>query len=206
MPLQNRVLPSGEIVSDPARGMFMGNRGRLHDERRRLVRQRCGQRFWIICETAFKGRTREVMAPRSYTELFFLDEAVAMAAGHRPCAECRRAAFNAFNVAFGTAKGIDRVRAADVDTVLAGERRWSRGGGVRWNAAPATLPDGCFVDMPGGGFGLWNDGRLRPFRMSGYDTPVEIDPREVLPVVTPPSTVDALRNGYRPVMHLTAYS
>lgn len=204
MPLQNRVAPSGEIVADPARGLFMGNRGRLHDEGRRLVRQRCGQRFWIICEIVFKARRRTLMAPNSYTELFFLDEAVALAAGHRPCAECRRAAFVAFTRAFASAKGLPRARAGDVDAALAAERRLGRGGGARATARLADLPDGVFVDLPDGGFGLWNGGRLRPFGFGGYGAPVDADPLGVFTVVTPPSTVDSLRHGYRPVLHPSA--
>jgi hypothetical protein len=90
MPLQNRVGPAGAIIVTPARGTLMSNRGGvLHDEHRRIVRQSAGKR-WITCLLEFKGRRRSVMSPRRYTELFFLDEAVALSAGHRPCAECRR--------------------------------------------------------------------------------------------------------------------
>jgi hypothetical protein len=92
MPLQNRVTPFGEIVAVPARGTFMGNRGRLHDAERRLTRSRWQLKAWIICLLEFKGRHRTVMSPNSYTELFFLDEATALAAGHRPCFECQRTA------------------------------------------------------------------------------------------------------------------
>jgi hypothetical protein len=100
MPLQNRVSPRGEIIVSPARGTFMGNRGGvLHNERRQIVRPYASRR-WITCLLEFKGRRRTVMSPGRYTELFFLDEAVALAAGHRPCAECRRDRFNAFRDAW----------------------------------------------------------------------------------------------------------
>src|ERR1035438_2779229 len=100
MPLQNRVAPSGEIFAS-ARGTFMGNRGgAIHNDGRQIVRQYASRR-WITCLLEFKGRRRTVMSPNRYTELFFLDEAVALAAGHRPCAECRRARFNAFKQAWG---------------------------------------------------------------------------------------------------------
>src|SRR5215467_3109984 len=100
MPLRNRVTPRGEILAFEPRGTFMGNRGgSLHNEKREIVRQYASRR-WITCLLEFKGRHRVVMSPKRYTELFFLDEAVALAAGHRPCAECRRERFNAFKAAW----------------------------------------------------------------------------------------------------------
>ena len=96
-PLQNRVTPSGDLIATPAHGTLMGNRGRLHDPARRIVRRVAGgYRAWVTCRLAFGGRRRVVMAPNRYTELFFLDEATALAAGHRPCGECRRADFRRF--------------------------------------------------------------------------------------------------------------
>ena len=96
MPLQNRVTPGGEIIADPARGTLMGNRGILHDAGQRLGVARWRHPHWIYCRLSFKGRRRAVMAPGRYTELFFLDEASALAAGHRPCYECRREDFLRF--------------------------------------------------------------------------------------------------------------
>src|SRR5512132_2006606 len=103
MPLQNRVTPFGNLVAVAGRGLLMGNRGRLHDSDRRIVRSAQGRR-WIACLTSFRGRRRAVMSPGSYTELFFLDEAVALAAGHRPCAECRHEDYVRFRAA-GTRAG-----------------------------------------------------------------------------------------------------
>src|ERR1700704_2254777 len=106
MPLQNRVTPFGNLVAVAGRGLLMGNRGRLHDAERRIVRYAQGRR-WIACLTRFRGRRRTVMSPGLYTELFFLDEAVALAAGHRPCAECRRERFKAFVNSWKEAAGLD---------------------------------------------------------------------------------------------------
>ena len=96
MPLQNRVTPFGEIIATAARGLYMGNRGRLHDEHRVLRRQHSSETRWLVCVTEFRGRKRVPMSPRMYTELFFLDEATALAAGHRPCAECRNPDYRRF--------------------------------------------------------------------------------------------------------------
>ncbi|HEX3456598.1 MAG TPA: hypothetical protein VHR97_01465, partial [Candidatus Baltobacteraceae bacterium] len=120
MPLQNRVTPFGEVAALPGRGMLMGNRGVLHDDDRRIVRT-WDVRRWIACVLEFRGRKREVMTPRRYTELFFLDEAAAFSAGHRPCAECRRADYVRFRdlwvARFGRPAGAD-----DVDARIHGDR------------------------------------------------------------------------------------
>ena len=105
MPLQNRVTPFGEIVVSAARGTLMGNRGCLHDAERRLTGRRWTTRAWVTCALSFNGRRRQLMTPGFYTELFFLDEATALAAGHRPCAECRRSAYRAFKERW--AEGVD---------------------------------------------------------------------------------------------------
>ena len=123
MPLQNRVTPFGEIVSSPARGLLMGNRGILHNDDRRLGTARWQHPHWVACRLEFRGRRQEVMRPGAYTQLFFLDEAVALAAGHRPCAHCRRADYEAFVSAWMAATGrADRPRAAELDWQLHRER------------------------------------------------------------------------------------
>src|SRR5271165_1152863 len=99
MPRQNRVTPFGEIVAVPERGTFMGNRGNLHNAEGHIKRTWQVKR-WLVCLLEFKGRKRTVMRPGFYTELFFLDEATALAAGHRPCAECRRERYNDFRKAW----------------------------------------------------------------------------------------------------------
>ena len=186
MPLQNRVTPRGELIATAARGMYMGNRGRLHDDRRRIVRT-ANSILWIICLVDFKGRHRDVMTPGRYTELFFLDEAVALAAGHRPCAECRRSDYRAYLQAVrisGAPELNERLRESrDADRII---------------RDVDALPDGVFVlvdDQPR----LKWQGALRRWTPAGYVDPVPVS--GVAPVVTPDLSVTALRNGYRPVVH-----
>jgi hypothetical protein len=186
MPLQNRVTPTGELIATPARGTFMGNRGRLHDEHRRIVRAANGN-LWIICVLQFKGRHREIMTPNSYTELFFLDEAVGLAAGHRPCAECRRQAYRAYLDAVGI-KG-----APELNARLRDSRNASRA-----IASVASLPDGVFVESAEGPELTWH-GALHRWTPDGY-----VGSRPATgsaSVLTPELSVRALRNGYLPTVH-----
>ena len=189
MALQNRVLPTGEIVADPARGIFTGNRGCLHDDQRRLGRARWKGRAWIICELNFKGWKRQVMTPRSWTELFFLDEAVALAAGHRPCALCRRGAYGAYREAWG-----GHPAAVDMDAALHGARLGER----VWQECEG-LPDGVFVAVAGRSFLLLGD-KMWPFAPAGYGGAVA-RVRGRVEVLTPAPTVTVLRAGYRPILH-----
>ena len=192
MALQNRVLPTGEIVADPARGLFTGNRGCLHDDQRRLGRARWKGKAWIICELNFKGWKRQVMSPGSWTELFFLDEAVALAAGHRPCALCRRGAYDDFRAAWS-----GELKAVEMDAALhgvrLGERVWQESEG---------LPDGVFVRVAGQSF-LLLGARMLAYEPAGYGGAVE-RVRGQVEVLTPAPTVAVLRAGYRPVLHGTA--
>jgi hypothetical protein len=189
MPRQNRVLPTGEIVAHPARGMMMGNRGGcLHDAEGQLGRARWRSRAWICCLLSFKDRRRPIMAPGRYTELFFLDEAVALAAGHRPCAECRRAAFTAYRDAAQTG-----ARAPELDARLHAGRL-----GPRDSARPADLPDGTFV-LAGTTPHLVHGGALHPYAPEGYGPALPL-PEHPLPVLTPALSRRALGAGYRPVL------
>jgi hypothetical protein len=192
MPLQNRVLPTGEIVADPARGMFTGNRGCLHDDQRRLGRARWKGRAWIICALEYKGWRRVVMTPRTWTELFFLDEAVALAAGHRPCALCRRTSFRAFQAASGG------LRAPDIDASLHAARLEGREQ-RRFVAELQDLPDGSFVDLEGPHL-IWQR-QAYPYSPAGYGPPKAVGAGMVT-VMTPAPTVLALRAGYLPVVAL----
>jgi hypothetical protein len=148
MPLQNRVTPFGEIVAVPERGTMMGNRGILHDADRRL-RRRWATPAWICCVLEFRGRRDPVMAPGHYTRLFFLDEPTALAAGHRPCAYCRRDAYLAFRAAWATANaglGFGTTpRATEIDRVLHAERVGPGRAKRLYRADLASLPDGTFV-------------------------------------------------------------
>ncbi len=188
-PLQNRVDPFGDFHAVAERGAVMGNRGgRLHDDGRRLGRRRWTSRRWIVCLCAFKGRRRTVWGD-GYTELFFLDEPTALAVGHRPCFECRRASAKAFLAAFpGAPSGADAM-----DVVLHRERLDGRR-----RARPDALPDGAFVAIAGRAFAK-RDGALRPWSFSGYGPAISCDGPAEVDVLTPPSTVAALAAGYRPI-------
>lgn len=206
MPLQNRVTPSGEIIALPDRGLFMGNRGVLHDEKKRLGRRRWVLKAWLICHLDFKGRQRTVMAPRRYTELFFLDEASAIAAGHRPCYECRRTDFRAWQTAWQIAQDLSTPpRAPDMDACLHAERvaQGSRRNLV-WQSDAAYLPDGAFVTVDGEPY-LVREGALRAWSWQGYGRPVP-RPHGGITVLTPPASVAALHAGYQPVLHPSASS
>lgn len=207
MPLQNRVTPFGEIVAHPARGTFMGNRGVLHDAHKRLGAARWRMPHWVTCVLDFKDRRRAVMTPRRYTELFFLDEAVAFAAGHRPCAECRRADYNRFRAAFAAAHGMaGRVYAKEMDAVLHPARvvRGTRAQ-VRHRRVAAGLPDGTFValdEAPGAAF-LVLGALLFPYEFDRYG-PAQPRPAGAVTVLTPAPTVAALGAGYRLQIHPSA--
>lgn len=195
MPYQNRVTPRGKLIAVEARGTFMGNRGCLHDATG-SIRREWQLKRWIVCELDFKGRYRRVMQPGHYTELFFLDEATALAAGHRPCAECRRPAYRAFLDAWPAAGPLT---AGAVDEVLHQERT-----APPWQAALDTLPDGAFIALPGDPrpFLVLGDALLA-WTFKGYTDRL---PRsaDTVEMITPRSTVEALRAGYRPVFHSTA--
>lgn len=201
MALQNRVTPWSELVATPERGTLMGNRGCLHDAQRRIVREFAGTR-WIICRLEFKGRRRQPMTPGQYTELFFLDEATALAAGHRPCAECQRDRFNAFRDAFAEANELTGpVHATDIDVLLHTQRRASRphlgGESLR------SLPSGVMVERDSVAL-LTTANGLRQWSAAGYlDTQAWPDDGS-FQLLTPSATVGALRVGYMPMLHPTA--
>ena len=197
MPRQNRVTPEGDVVASPARGLFMGNRGILHDAAGQLGRARWRNRVWICCQLSFRGRHRPVMAPGAYTELFFLDEAVALAAGHRPCAECRREDFIRFRKAFG-----GDMKAAQIDAALHAARAVPRAFRQRRHHADATaLPDGTFLLHPDDGVACLVLGdAVLPFSQAGYGAG-RARPEGRVVVLTPEPTIRALAGGYRPVLH-----
>jgi len=205
MPLQNRVTPFSTIEAAPHRGLFMGNRGRLHDDHRRLVVTGWRSLAWLICALEFRGRHRTVMAPHHYTELFFLDEAVALAAGHRPCAECRRPAFRAFMTAWAGNAG-PPPRATELDAALHRDRVARLRGHKHAPATLATVPFGAFFVLPSSDGTPWIqlDDCAAAWSHAGYTgwarwpTSIEVD------VLTPPATLAALRAGYRPILHPSA--
>ena len=209
MPKQNRVTPFGDITATPERGTFMGNRGVLHDAEGR-IRRAWQLKRWIVCVLEFRGRKRQVMTPGRYTELFVLDEATALAAGHRPCAECRHARFLHFCHAWGTANpgdgGSPRTAAAVIDDHLHAERLAPDHSKRFFLAALDELPDGVFVTAAGWGeqaYLVWGD-RLLAWTPGGYAEQRRRPKGAEVQVLTPPSTVKAIRAGYVPEIHPSA--
>jgi hypothetical protein len=205
MPLQNRVTPEGEIVAHATRGLMMGNRGgALHDEHRTLRRRRWVSRQWICCRLAFKDRHRQVMSPGQYTELFFLDEATALAAGHRPCFECRRDDAVAFATLWARLRGKDgRASAREMDDVLHAERVDARGRKVTYIAELDDLPDGTFIRHQGQPC-LVFAGSIHPWTPDGYQRPQPRPRNCQLEVLTPRSVVSVLAAGFTAAMHPSA--
>lgn len=201
MPLQNRVLPNGLIVADPNRGTFMGNRGILHRSNKKLGTSRWKHKAWVCCVLSFKNRKRSLMAPHNYTELFFLDEATALAAGHRPCAECRRADYLAYVTAWTKATG-QRPSAPQMDATLHPARVTRSREQVTFQADPATLPSGTMIQTRTGMAVVWNDAIL-VFTTNGYAT-IALRPTHPVTVLTPRPTVAALTMGYIPRLHPSA--
>ena len=203
MPLQNRVDPFGELFADPARGMFFGNRGgRLHRDDRTLTARRWTSRAWICCRLAFKGRRRQVWG-RGYTELFFLDEVTALAAGHRPCFECRRHDAQAFAGHWAQAgRRRARPKAAEMDEVLHAERLDGRGK-RRHRRAVDRLPDGAVIALDGAAWAV-RGGSLLRWSPSGYVGRKRRPRGGTVDVLTPPSILAVLASGYRPHWHPSA--
>jgi hypothetical protein len=203
--LQNRVAPTGEIVANPARGTLMGNRGCLHRPDRALGTARWRSKMWICCVLRWRDVRRDVMPPGRWTALFFLDEATALAAGHRPCGYCRRAAYASFAEAWRDAAGLARPpRAGEMDTRLHAERVDPRTRRQRTRPACAgDLPDGVMARLDGT-CGLLAGGRFLPWSFAGYLTPVTLRPDTPVELLTPPATVAAIAAGYRPLLHPTA--
>jgi hypothetical protein len=203
MPLQNRVTPTGEIVATPERGMFTGNRGIIHDPRTKtLLNRRWSNPAWITCVCEFRGRRRDVMAQQSWTELFFLDEATSFAAGHRPCFYCRRDDANRFRAAWEEGNGVARVKAHEIDRVLHAERLESRKKRLHPLGAPVdALPDGAMVQAKGESY-LIVGGRVLRWSFAGYRQ-IDVDLSDAQ-LLTPPSTLNTFRAGYRPVLHVSA--
>ncbi len=202
---QNRVTPFGDIIADPARGTWMGNRGgRLHTEHRELGTSRWKSKAWIICKLCFKGRQRTVMSPGTYTELFFLDEATALAAGHRPCFECRRRDADRFiNLWRGLNPALVDVRAGDLDSLLHRERL-----GLKHTKRVIELKLG---DVPDGAMVMLDDEAwlklgevLLAWSPSGYTTSQVCPVERTAAILTPATTLSILTAGYKPSLHDSA--
>jgi hypothetical protein len=199
MPLRNRVTPLSELIADPARGLVYGNRGCLHDHRGHIRRRYNGRR-WIACRLQFKGWHREpLMQPGKFTELFFLDEATAFAAGHRPCALCRREDYNRF-VELWTELHPRQTGADAIDAQLHGER--VAAGTQRYHDLLFhELPDGAFVLVDAEPWLVAGRGLLR-WAPAGYASRRSRPSRGRACVITPPSLCAVLRAGWEPVVPL----
>jgi hypothetical protein len=205
MPLQNRVTPFGDLSASSARGMFMGNRGgRFHTDAKTLTTRRWASRQWICCVLNFKGRQRNVWG-RFYTELFFLDEPTALAAGHRPCFECRRKEAQAFATKWQQAQGLSAPpRAGEMDEVLHAERLQGRAKRRHWRDIDA-LPDGAFVAMEERAFAVRGDALLR-WTPQGYGERRKRPRGIMVEVLTPPAILGVLSADYRPHWHRSTES
>lgn len=200
MPLQNRVTPFGEIVAVTQRGLFTGNRGIIHDPTTRtLLTKRWATKTWLVCSCDYKGVRRQVMAGRSWTELFFFDEPTALAAGHRPCFLCRREAAKDFRSAWVRGNGGDRPKAFEMDEILHHERLEE--GRKRLHPLPSPieqLPTGTIVSSGSEAF-LVAGGAFFGWTVEGYRCASQLP--ATIHTLTPPSTIRALQAGYHPMLH-----
>ncbi|HEY3143213.1 MAG TPA: hypothetical protein VGJ86_18890 [Acidimicrobiales bacterium] len=195
----NRVSPFGEIVAIDQRGLFMGNRGSIHRGGDREIARLWQVRRWITCVLEYKGWAAPKWVPGRWTPLFFWDEAVALAAGHRPCALCRRADYNRWLDGWEQAFG-ERLKADPMDLVMHADRldgRTQRRHALPWS----DVPVGAFVVVDDEVPALVLDDRLVPWSAAGYGSPVDRPSRGTAFVATPASTVQVLRHGYEPVIH-----
>jgi hypothetical protein len=202
VPLQNRVTPFGELIATPARGTMFGIRGgRFHRDDKTLGQRRWASRRWICCALSFKGRRNDVWGPRGYSALFFLDEVTALAAGQRPCFECRRAAAVAYAERWAQTKGTSFPYVDEMDRVLHAERLDGRAKRIHQMAA-VDLPEGAMIMRDDAAFAL-RGGELLRWTESGY-AERSAPPSGGVDVLTPPSTVAILRAGYQPQWHPSA--
>jgi len=196
MPRANRIAPTGERLATRARGTLMGNRGCLVDAAGAFTRRRWTTRAWICCRLDYKDRKRPVAPPGRWTALFFLDEATALAAGHRPCGECRRERL----VAFKTALAMREHPIGELDAALHAARL-ARAYPLR---ALADLPDGAIFRRDGSCWLLWRDAVHR-WTPDGYESGIRANAlTPVAPcveILTPPLMLAALAGGYRPIVH-----
>lgn len=198
MPFRNRVTPFGEIIETPARGTLWGNRGVLHDDARRVVRG-WQVRRWIACRLEFKGRRRvDPMPPGRFTGLFFLDEPTALAAGHRPCAECRREDYNRFRELWRGAHPGETGMADDMDLVLHAERLGPGGSKRVHREKLSDLPDGLMIVEDERAW-LVSGRELMAWTPFGYEGHRRRSGSRTVPVLTPPSIVSVISLGYRPM-------
>jgi hypothetical protein len=200
--LQNRVDPFGNIIRTTARGSLMGNRGVIHNERKEIT-QLFKLKAWITCALEFKGRKRAVMTPRRWTELFFLDEATAFAAGHRPCFECRREdakRFKSFWVMGNPTFNFNmKTPIKEIDEIIHMERVDGEKKKVIHQRVPSDIPEGTFILIDAEPY-LFSKGKLYKWTPFGYENNIAMPEASLVSVLTPNSIVNAFRAGYLPDM------
>jgi hypothetical protein len=203
MPYQNKVDPWGKIHNVKSRGMFLGNRGILHNTSKEIVSTH-KIKGWVTCLLEFKGRKREIMSPNRYTELFFLDEATAFSAGHRPCAECRRERYNEFkekwlNVNRDLLEG-NTPTIANIDKVIH-EERIQKKEKITYITNFGLLPDGTMIEQDSKAYLVWKN-KLFLWSFSGYSlVNIKIGKNDVVKVLTPTSYVKLFSNNFSPIIH-----
>ncbi|HEU4916802.1 MAG TPA: hypothetical protein VFV13_09605 [Acidimicrobiia bacterium] len=199
----------GDLHAVPHRGLFTGNRGCLVDDHGQIARHHRGD-LWITCVTEYRGWQHPVDAPGTWTPLFFLDDAVALAAGHRPCGLCRRSDYARYREAVSRARAEPPPGAARLNRLLATERlRPGRGleraaDRITWTASPGLLPPGTIIVDSGRNPSLVIDDRLMSFDFSGWADPRPMPHGETVEVLTPPTSVAAMQYGFEPVLHPSA--
>jgi hypothetical protein len=202
--LQNRVDPEGKIIITKARGAWMGNRGQLHGAGKTILRP-FKLKAWITCLLEFKNWHRNVMSPNLYTELFFMDEATAFAAGHRPCFECRRQAYDLFKTNWlkgNPEYGFNlKTSIKEIDEILHAERIDKNGNKVTYTEPAANLPDGTFI-LLGGKPHLLAKNKIYLWTPFGYEAAQHAPQMSEVIILTPRSTVNAFRAGYQPQINL----
>jgi len=200
-PLQNRVDPFGQLIRTSARGAWMGNRGMIHNDHQQIIRP-FRLKAWITCLLEFKGRRREVMTPNLYTELFFLDEATAFSAGHRPCAECRRTDFNRFKAAWVQGNPLYmydmKTPIGEIDEILHRERMNPNGIKFTYKEILGDLPEGSFIEYNGKPYLISQSNRIMRWTPFGYADFIKIPLTAEVDVLTPKSIVHCFRSGYIP--------
>ena len=200
--LQNRVDPQGNLITTSARGAWLGNRGQLHGNGKTILRP-FKHKAWIICLLQFKGRHRQIMAPNLWTELFFLDEATAFAAGHRPCFECRREYAARFKTTWLQGNPQYRFDAKTsinkIDDILQAQRIAADGSKVTYTAPLKSLPDGVFILLDNKPYLVANQ-HVHQWTPFGYGEAETLSPDTTVEVLTPESIVNAFKAGYTPQM------
>ncbi len=202
--LQNRIDPFGNIIRTPAKGAWMGNRGVLHNDKKEIIHV-FKSKAWITCTLEYKGNRREVMSPNTWTELFFLDEATAFSAGHRPCFFCRNQ--DAKNFKHHWIKGnpgygfTDKTSVQELDSILHGERIGKDKQKRTYEEEINLLPDGSFVSIQGQPY-LVKDTHLHLWTSFGYEQLIDRPAFGKIELLTPPTIVNAFRAGYHPQMKL----